>query len=103
MTDITDIDRAIQSGDALAWIAWNGLVIKAAAVTQLSTIHGERFCTIVACGGQRRNEWLSLLADLERYAMAEGCKAMRIFGRRGWERLLPDYKPARVILEKELT
>ena len=103
ITDIADIDRTVQSGDALVWIAWNGLVIKAAAVTQLSTIHGERFCTIVACGGQHRNEWLQLIAELERYAKAEDCKAMRIFGRRGWERLLPDYKPARVILEKELT
>ena len=49
-----------------------------------------------------RREWLPLLGALERYARAEGCKAMRIFGRRGWERLLPDYKPARVLLEKEL-
>jgi hypothetical protein len=27
---------------------------------------------------------------------------MRIFGRRGWERVLPDYKAARILLEKEL-
>jgi hypothetical protein len=87
--------------------------IKAAAVTQLSAVNGVRFCTIVACGaspskpggrrrGRDRDEWLPLLAGLERYAKAEDCKAMRIFGRRGWERLLPDYKAARVLLEKEL-
>jgi hypothetical protein len=56
-----------------------------------------------ACGGSNSKEWLPLLAGLERYAKAEDCKAMRIFGRRGWERLLPDYKPARILLEKELT
>ena len=92
----------------------NGAVIKAAAVTQLSELNGARFCSIVACGaspskpaarrrGRDRDEWLPLLAGLEHYARAESCKAMRIFGRRGWERLLPDYKAARVLLEKELT
>ena len=53
--------------------------------------------------GRDRGEWLPLLAGLERYAKSENCQAMRIFGRRGWERLLPDYKPARVLLQKELT
>jgi hypothetical protein len=46
---------------------------------------------------------LPLLAGLERYAKSENCQTMRIFGRRGWERLLPDYAPARVLLQKELT
>jgi hypothetical protein len=103
ITDFAEVEHAIGVGGALVWIAWDGLAIKAAAVTQLSTVHGERFCTIVACGGWHRDEWLPLLVGLERYAKAEHCKAMRIFGRRGWERLLPDYKPARVLLEKELT
>jgi hypothetical protein len=103
ITDLADVERAVLAGHALVWIAWNGAAIKAAAVTQLSTVNGERMCTIVACGGSNGKEWLPLLAGLERYAKAEDCKAMRIFGRRGWERLLPDYKPARILLEKELT
>jgi hypothetical protein len=102
ITDFGDIERAVLAGRALAWIAWDGTTIEAAAVTQLSTVGGARFCTIVACGGKDRNKWLPLLAGLERYAKAEDCKTMRIFGRRGWERLLPDYKAARVLLEKEL-
>jgi hypothetical protein len=103
ITDIADVACAVLAGHALVWIAWGGREIKAAAVTQLSAVNGARFCTIVACGGRDRVEWLPLLAGLEDYARAEDCKAMRIFGRRGWERLLPDYKAARVLLEKELT
>jgi hypothetical protein len=103
ITDFTDVAEAACAGRALVWMAWNGTAIKAVAVTQLGTVNGVRFCTIVACGGRGRDEWLPLLAGLERYAKAEDCKAMRIFGRRGWERLLPDYKTARVLLEKELT
>ena len=103
ITDFRDVADAVFTGRALVWIAWDGMAIKAAAVTQLSTAGGARFCTIVACGGNGRNEWMPLLAGLERYAKTENCKAMRIFGRRGWERVLPDYKPARVLLEKELS
>ena len=102
ITDFGDVADAVLAGRALVWIAWDGTSIKAAAVTQLSTVGGARFCTIVACSGSNRSEWLPLLAGLERYAKAENCKAMRIFGRRGWERLIPDYKVARVLLEKEL-
>ena len=111
ITDFGAVADAVLAGRALVWIAWDprsrpgagGPSIKAAAVTQLSTVGGHRFCTIVACGGNDRNEWLPLLAGLERYAKTENCKAMRIFGRRGWERVLPEYKRARVLLEKELT
>jgi hypothetical protein len=103
ITDFAEVVAAVLAGRALVWIAWNGTAIKAAAVTQLSTVHGVRFCTIVACGGRDRREWLPLIAGLERYAKSENCKSMRIFGRRGWERLLPDYTPARVLLQKELT
>jgi hypothetical protein len=102
ITDFGEVSDAVLAGSALVWIAWSGATIEAAAVTQLNTVGGARFCTIVACGGRRRDEWLPLLAGLERYAKAESCKAMRIFGRRGWERLLPDYKSARILLEKKL-
>jgi hypothetical protein len=108
ITDFTEVARAVFAGDALVWIAWDNDAgaIRAAAVTQLSAVDGTRFCTVVACGAPGssgdRSDWLPLLAGLERYARQENCKAIRIFGRRGWERVLPDYKPARVLLEKEL-
>jgi hypothetical protein len=113
ISDFAGVACAVHAGRALVWIVWDGERIKAAVVTELGTANGERFCTIVAFGaedgrkrpgggGRDRREWLPLLGALERYARAEDCKAMRIFGRRGWERLLPDYKPARVLLEKEL-
>jgi hypothetical protein len=114
LTNFSDVERDVFAGDALVWIAWNGEKIKAAAVTEIASANGERFCTIVACGAQTslrslrkldcddRREWLALIAGLESYAPAEGCAAMRIYGRRGWLRLLPDYRASRVLLEKEL-
>jgi hypothetical protein len=114
LTNYVDVERDVLAGGALVWIAWNGENIKAAAVTEIASANGERFCTIVACGAQTslrslrkldcddRRQWLPLIAGLESYARAEGCAAMRIYGRRGWLRLLPDYRASRVLLEKEL-
>jgi hypothetical protein len=103
LSSYADVEHAVRNGNALLWLAWNGEKIKAAAVTELGQANGEKFCTVVACGGHDRAQWLPLLAGLEAYGKREGCAAMRIYGRRGWLKLLTDYRTARVLLEKELT
>jgi hypothetical protein len=102
LSDYAEVEHSVRNGAALLWLAWTGEKIKAAAVTELSAANGERFCTIVACGGAERSQWLHLLTGLENYARAERCQSMRIFGRRGWLKLLPDYRASRVLLEKRL-
>jgi hypothetical protein len=42
------------------------------------------------------------LEQIEAYARDEGCAAMVIVGRHGWERTLPAYKRRAVILERSL-
>ena len=101
VSDFSGVERDVFSGAALLWLAWDGREIAAAAVTELTLVHGRRLCTIVACGGHDRKRWLHLLADLENFARREGCEATRIYGRRGWVRALHDYRATRVILEKE--
>jgi hypothetical protein len=102
LSSYADVEHSVRNGSALLWIAWNGEKIKAAAVTELGIANSEKFCTVVACGGSDRGQWVHLLAGLEAYGKAEGCAAMRIYGRRGWLKLLPDYRTARVLLEKKL-
>jgi hypothetical protein len=103
LSSFADVEHSVRSGRALLWLAWNGETVKAAAVTELGLANGETFCTIVACGGRDRAQWLPLLAGIEAYGRAQGCAAMRIYGRRGWRKLLPEYRTTRVLLEKELT
>jgi hypothetical protein len=102
LTDFAQVERSVRNGSALLWLAWTGEKILAAAVTELGAANGETFCTVVACGGHDRGRWLHLLAELEAYGKREGCQAMRIYGRRGWLKLLPGYRTTRVLLEKEL-
>jgi hypothetical protein len=101
--DAAEVERAVLAGEQLLWVAAEGAQIWAAAATQLSAADGRRICTIVACGGRERARWLPLKAALEDFAKAEGCSAIRIHGRRGWARELPDYRLTRILLEKDLT
>jgi hypothetical protein len=47
-------------------------------------------------------QWLPLIAGIEKYAKAEGCKALRIFGREGWLRALDGYQKRAIVIDKEL-
>jgi hypothetical protein len=97
LSDFDDIERDVLSGDQLLWLAWSGS-IEAAATTHLS----RGVCTLTACAGHHRERWLPLFEKIEDYAKAEGCKSMRLYGRRGWERVLNGYRAEYVILEKAL-
>ncbi len=96
------IENALHSGGALLWIVWDGERVKAAAVTEVVNSNGELICMIVACGGKDRKSWLRYIADLEQYAKDMKCARMQIIGRKGWIRLLPDYRPTYIVLEKDL-
>ena len=108
--DAGQLERDLHNGSALLWLAWDprsatepgGTRIEAAAVTQLDAANGRKFCTIAACGGRGLKRWRALIGALERFAREEGCTSMRIYGRRGWARVLPDYRLHSIVLEKEL-
>lgn len=98
LSDFADIENDVLKGDQLLWLAISNHV-EAAATTHLS----RGVCTLTACSGHQRERWLPLFARIEKYAKDEGCSAMRIYGRKGWERVLDGYRVQHVILEKDLS
>lgn len=98
LSDFADIEAEVLSGLQLVWIAWDGKDILAAATTKLA----RGVCVLVACAGYDRERWLPLFAKIEQYAKDESCYRMRIYGRKGWERVLDGYRVEHVILEKAL-
>jgi hypothetical protein len=96
-----DIDADVLQGDGLLWIAWDG-IIKAAATTSLIRTDRDKACILTACAGEDMAQWLPLLGEIEAYAKAEGCACVRIYGRKGWARVLKGYTIEHVILERTL-
>jgi hypothetical protein len=95
---VLDVLRMLASRRFLLWLIWDETEIVGAVVTELADTIAGRICTIVSMGGKDRKRWLHLLD----YARKEHCRAMRLYGRKGWKRVLRDYSETRIILEKEL-
>lgn len=98
LSSFEDIEDAILAGRQLLWLAWNGEAIEAAASTSID----RDVLVVVACGGSQRDNWLGLLSQIEDYAKSQGCRCVRIYGRKGWARALPAYRNRFVILERPL-
>jgi hypothetical protein len=96
-----DIEVDVLSGAGLLWIAWSGQ-IEAAATTALIQTNTGTICVLTACGGRGMARWLALLEHIEAYARNEGCSALRIFGRKGWQRMLKQYQATNIVLERKL-
>ena len=95
------VEHDVLSGQSLLWVSFSGQ-IEMAAVTQVSLTEKSKVCTIIATGGQGLESCVSGIKQIEQYAKAEGCDAVRIFGRKGWQRVLKDYRAPKVLLEKRL-
>ena len=98
-----DIEADIVAGRSLLWVAWNGRAIESAASTVLINSEIGRVCVITVCGGSDMKRWLPLIGQIETYAEAEGCKRVRIYGRKGWLRVLDGYEATHAIMDKELS
>lgn len=101
LSSFTDLESDVLSGNQLLWLVWSGK-IEAAVTTLLMKTDWKPVCIITACSGYQMDRWLPLLEKIENYARAEGARAIRIVGRKGWERVLNGYHAEHVILEKGL-
>lgn len=97
-----DIEDEVLDGVGLLWVVWDGLSFVCAATTLLIETDNSKVCLITACGGEDMNRWLPLFPKIEAYAKAEGCSCVRIYGRKGWLRVLEGYTTKHVILERPL-
>ena len=95
-SDFADVERSVMAGKSLVWMAYDGQVVHAVATTAL--VNG--ICEITACSGTNLKSFLPLIKDLEAFARDEKCRAMRIFGRKGWKRVLKDYIKSQSVLER---
>jgi hypothetical protein len=102
LSEFATIERDILDGASLLWVGWNGQAIEAAASTSLQQTEAGKVCVITACAGAGLTRWLSLIRGIETYAAAEGCRCVRIFGRKGWARILEGYEQTHAIIDKRL-
>lgn len=104
--DVKDIlkfllDRAMQ-----LWVLYNYTedVIVMASVTEIIHYPQRKYCRFVTLGGERVDDWMSYIADIELWAKSQGCDSMEAYGRRGLAKKLEQvgYTNQYVVIRKPL-
>ena len=100
VTERVTLER-LASGERQCWVAYSGTELKAAIVTRILTAEGgQRLLEAVLGGGDDRRLWQRPIVErLKRFMEEERCEAFRIIGRKGWERVYPEFKPEQIVLE----
>lgn len=95
-----DVARAVEEGRMQAWSAGDSLI-----VTEVLNYPQARALNVFLAVGNL-DEVMSLHPALEAFGREHGCKVMRMEGRRGWARVLPNYgwkEDKKVIYERTLS
>ena len=94
---LDDVKAAVAHGKAQLWCGE-----KSALVTELVVYPRKKVCRIWMAGGELGELQGEMLPTVEKWAKAKGCAAVEIIGRRGWVRVLDDYREPHALLKKEI-
>ena len=84
---LSDIYDGLLSSEMQLWTS-QGDDLEAALVTTVQVKDGMKFCLFLALGGSNLKNWDSWQSYIEKWAKAEGCEEMRIYGRIGWAKIV---------------
>ena len=99
-----DILGYLKSGHYTLWIATepDSDSVVAAMTIQYAYFPKYKICRIVTIAGQRMSEWIGDLYMLENWAKTQGCDYMDMYARKGWKKILKEYKEDCILLRKKL-
>jgi hypothetical protein len=98
-----DMYRDISTGDKQLWMTEAEGIVNAVVITQIyPTQKGSICCVWAACGNSGIESLVKVLGEIEKWARSIDCVALEIRGRKGWSRVLPQFKQTGVLLEKDL-
>ena len=100
--DTQDFFAMIENGDMQLWIAEDDGDIFAMMLTEFVQYPRKKVMRIVSIGGEGMNRWMKYFPALEAAALSVGCTGFEIFGRKGWLRVLKDWKCSYHVLTKDI-
>ena len=98
-----DFFESLTDGDMQLWVAIENKDIVASMVTQIVPYPRKRILRIIAIGGDEMDKWIHQLPMVEDWALTMGCTALECWGRKGWLKVLKDWKCSYHIITKDLT
>jgi len=92
-----DILDGLSTGHMQFWPAPEGAIVTQVVQSpRLKTLH-------VFLAGGDLEQVLDMVPSLEAFAEFNGCSALTMDGRKGWQRVLKDWTPTSIVMKKELS
>lgn len=94
----------LESARAQCWFLADEREIRGILITRIEeTSAGKRGLLWIASGDCLEDGLRMYRDHVEPWFVSLGCKTSQVIGRKGWERVLPGYENAGIVLVKELT
>ncbi len=90
-------------GDMQLWAALIEEEIIASMVTQIIPYPRKKVLRIISIAGEDMKNWIDNLPIIENWALSNGCTSLECWGRKGWLKILEDWKCSYHIITKDLT
>jgi hypothetical protein len=86
-----DIKDGLKTRPWQLWIAFKGLSVYGAVVTEIVSYPRMSALVMHFTGGEQLNEWKPyMLAMLQRFARENACTTIESYGRKGWAKVFKD-------------
>ena len=97
-----DFLEPLTHGDMQLWIATENKEMHSAMVTQIVTYPQKQVLRVISIAGSDFKKLYEFNDMVESFAIKAGCSGMELWGRKGWKKLLPDWKDTYIVYTKDL-
>ena len=97
-----DFLEPLTHGNMQLWIATEDKDIHAVMVTQFVIYPQKNILRIISLAGDDFEKIRNFQEIIEGFAIKNECTALEMWGRKGWKKLLPDWRDTYIVYTKDL-
>ena len=97
-----DFLEPLTHGDMQLWIATEQSDVHAAMITEIIKYPQKKILRLISLAGKDFESIRGFQDMVESFAIKVGCAALEMWGRKGWKKLLPDWKDTYIVYTKDL-
>ena len=84
------------------WVVVENKHVNAALITQIKPYPQKKVLSLKSLAGEDFQEIKGFLEMVEVFALKNGCSSLEMWGRKGWKKLLSDWKDSYIVYTKDL-
>ena len=97
-----DYIEPLTHGDMQLWVVVENKRVIAALITQIIPYPQKKILRLISLAGEEFDKIKDFLDVVEAFAIKCECSALEMWGRKGWKKLLPDWKDSYIVYTKDI-